>query len=305
MQPPIERVGYSPIVDRPVVRWPNGERLAVWISPNVEHYEYLPPHNPVKDPYVGRLPHPDIREYSSRDYGNRAGIWRMTDTLDKFGTRCTVSLNLGVLDHFPEIAELIRERDWSVMSHGIFNTRYIFGMSAEEELEFYRDSIETLKRHTGLQLKGMLGPAISGSYETPDLMAEAGLIYHADWVHDDQPVPIKVKQGRLISVPYSYELDDAPMFFKHFDGEYFREICFRQFDRLYEAGKETAQVMCIALHPFEIGQPHNIGYLHDILEYISRFDDVWHATADEIAEYYLANYYDAEVAYAKSLEGED
>ena len=55
----------------------------------------------------------------------------------------------------------------------------------------------------------MLGPAISGSVSTPDLMAEAGLIYHTDWFHDDQPTPIKVNAGKLVSVPYSIELNDS------------------------------------------------------------------------------------------------
>jgi allantoinase len=95
------------------------------------------------------------------------------------------------------IAEAMVERDWDFMSHGIYNTRYLYGYSEEQERAFYQDCIETLQRHTGKQLKGMRGPAISGTERTPDLMAEAGLIYHTDWMHDDQPVPIKVKSGLL------------------------------------------------------------------------------------------------------------
>ncbi|CAI8012548.1 hypothetical protein GBAR_LOCUS8051 [Geodia barretti] len=75
----------------------------------------------------------------------------------------------------------------------------------------------------------MLGPAVSGTDRTPDLMAEAGLIYHTDWVHDDQPVPIRVKSGKLVSVPYSFELNDVPVFRSNFEGEYFARICKDQF----------------------------------------------------------------------------
>ena len=288
---PRDRVSYSAMPDRSPIEWPGGARVALWISPNVEHYQYLPDPNPQRDPYNGRLPHPDIREYSFRDYGNRVGIWRMADVLSDYPVRPTVSLNLAVLDLFPEIAELIVKQRWAVMSHGIYNTDYLWGLSEDAERAFYVDCIDTLHRHTGLQLRGMLGPAISGNLSTPDLMAEAGLVYHADWVHDDQPVAIETATGRMISIPYSYELDDAPMFFKNYDGEYFLDICRRQLDRLRKDARETGLVMCIALHPFEIGQPHNIDYLRQILDYVLSFDDVWPTTGDEIAQYYLDHFH--------------
>ena len=114
----------------------------------------------------------------------------------------------------------------------------------------------------------MLGPALSDTPRTPDLMAEAGLIYHTDWLHDDQPVPIRVISGKLVSVPYSIELNDAPAFRTHYEGDYFARICKAQFDQLYKEGASSGRVMCIALHPFLIGQPHRIQYLNKILRYI-------------------------------------
>lgn len=297
---PRQRVAYSPIVDRPRITWPGGARLALWVAPNIEHYEFRPPPAGERNPWP-RVPHPDVQQYSFRDYGNRVGVWRMTDLLDEFGVRATVSLNMGVLDHYPQVAELIASRDWTVMSHGIYNTRYLYDYSVDEEREFYRDNIETLRRHTGLELKGMLGPAISGTERTPDLMAEAGLIYHTDWIHDDQPVPIMVSSGRLVSVPYSYELNDAPLFAKHYGGEHFAQRCKAQFDVLYAEGEDSGRVMCIALHPFLIGQPHMIGHLRDVLEYIARHEGVWQTTADEIAEHYLEHWYDAAVAHGREV----
>ena len=296
-----DRVDYSPIIDRPVIKWPNGARVALWISPNVEHYEYMPDFDGVRNPWP-RTPYPDVLQYSYRDFGNRVGFWRMLEPLDKYNIKCCVSLNLAVLEHFPEIGQAMVERDWDFMSHGIYNTRFLNTYTEEQEREFYRDTIATLKQHTGKQLKGMLGPAISGTPDTPDLMAEAGLIYHTDWMHDDQPVPIKVKSGRLISVPYSIELNDSGLFRdNHYEADYFAQICKDQFDRLYQEGAESGRVMCIALHPFLIGQPHRIKYLDDILGYIMGHDAVWQTTADEIADYYLANYYDQAVDHAKRL----
>ncbi len=291
------RVDYSPIIERPPIRWPNGARVALWIAPNIEHYEYLPDFDGVRTPWP-RVPIPDVQHYSYRDYGNRVGFWRMTEVMDKHNIRCCVSLNLAVLEHYPEIAEAMIERDYDFMSHGIYNTRYLNALSEEEEREFYRDNIETLRLHTGKPLKGMLGPAVSGTDRTPDLMAEAGLIYHTDWVHDDQPVPIRVKSGKLVSVPYSFELNDVPVFRSNFEGDYFAQICKAQFDQLYEEGTESGRVMCIALHPYLIGQPHRVKYLDEILSYIMSHEGVWQTTADEIAEHYIANHYVEAVAHA-------
>ena len=297
---PPYRVDYSPIIDRPPIKWPNGARVALWIAPNVEHYEYLPEFDGLRDPWP-RMPYPDAREYSYCDYGNRVGFWRMLEPLDKHNIRCTVSLNLAVFEHYPEVGQAMIERNWDFMSHGIYNTRYLNTLSEEEEREFYRDNVETLKRHTGKQLKGMLGPAISGTERTPDLMAEAGLIYHTDWMHDDQPVPIKVNSGKLVSVPYSVELNDHAIFTGNFEGDYFFQTCKDQFDRLYEEGAESGRVLCIPLHPFLVGQPHRVNYLDQTLDYIMSHDGVWQTTADEIAEYYIANYYDEAVAHAAEL----
>ena len=298
---PPDRVDYSPIIDRPIIKWPNDARVALWISPNVEHYEYMPDDDSARTPWP-RTPFPDVQQYSYRDYGNRVGFWRMLETLDKYNIRCCVSLNMAVLEHFPEIRDAMVQRDYDYMSHGIYNTRYLYTYTEDQEREFYRDTIDTLKLHTGKQLKGMLGPAISGTERTPDLMAEAGLIYHTDWMHDDQPVPIKVKSGKLVSVPYSIELNDSSLLRdNHYEGDYFARICKAQFDQLYKEGAESGRVMCIALHPFLIGQPHRIKYLDDILSHIMSHDGVWQTTADDIADYYIENYYDDAVAHAAKL----
>ena len=298
---PPNRVDYSPIVDRPIIKWPNDARVALWISPNVEHYEYMPHDDSARTPWP-RTPFPDVQQYSYRDYGNRVGFWRMLESLDKYNIRCCVSLNMAVLEHFPEIGQAMVQRDYDYMSHGIYNTRYLYTYTEDQEREFYRDTIDTLKLHTGKQLKGMLGPAISGTERTPDLMAEAGLIYHTDWMHDDQPVPIKVKSGKLVSVPYSIELNDSSLLRdNHYEGDYFARICKAQFDQLYKEGAESGRVMCIALHPFLIGQPHRIKYLDDILSHIMSHDGVWQTTADDIADYYNENYYDDAVTHAAKL----
>ena len=294
---PPDRFEYSSIIDRPVIKWPNDARVALWVSPNIEHYEYLPQPNKFQNPWPRVPHHPDVLQYAQRDYGNRVGFWRMLDVLDKHQIRCTASLNEAVLEHFPEVAEAMVTRNWDYMSHGIYNTRYLYGLSEDEERAFYRDCIDTLKKYTGKRLKGMFGPMGSNTERTPDLMTEAGLIYHSDWFHDDQPFPIKVRKGKLISVPYAVEVNDGLFFISAWEADAFAVAIKDQFDRLYAEGAQSGQVMCIGLHPYLIGQPHRIKYLDKALSYILAHDGVWKTTADEIADYYLAHYYDNMLTY--------
>lgn len=295
----IPEIPYSPITERPPLELPDGARVALWLSPNIEFYEFVPPHNPYRNPW-SRMPQaPDVLLYSYKDYGNRVGLWRMADVFDHYGLRATVSLNVAVLDHFPEIAEAMVERDWDFMSHGIYNTRALYGMPEDEEREWLVDNIETVRRRTGKQLKGLFGPDATATPNTMRLLAEAGLIYSCDWYLDDQPFPIHVPTGKLVGVPYSWELNDALMLapgLGTFDEAYFAQICRDQFDVLYEEGAESGRVMCIALHPYLMGQPHRIKYLDAALDYIMSHPGVWATTADEIAEHYLASAYDAQVA---------
>ena len=299
-------ITYSPIIDRPRIVWPGGARLALWISPNVEFYEYEPPVNPYRVAW-SRVPAPDVRGYSWRDYGNRVGFWRMAEVLDHHGIRATASLNLTVLDQFPEIGKAMVDRDWAFMSHGLFNTRYLFGMSLAEERQFIQDNVATLRRHTGRQLKGMFGPAASLTPNTMELIAEAGLTYSCDWYVDDQPFPLNVSAGRLVSVPYTLELNDGLLMtgglgpgLGSFEGDYFLQICKDQFDVLYKEGTSSGRVMCIALHTFIIGQPHRIRFFHEALDYILSHDGIWITTADEIADYYLEHFYESAVAHMKT-----
>ncbi len=47
---------YLPWPGRPKITWPGGKRIAVWIAPNIEFYEYNPPNNPTRTPWARPIP---------------------------------------------------------------------------------------------------------------------------------------------------------------------------------------------------------------------------------------------------------
>jgi peptidoglycan/xylan/chitin deacetylase (PgdA/CDA1 family) len=295
---PEDRLIHAPLPRRPRLDWPGGARLAVWVCPNIEHYEFLPAVIRQRDPWP-RTPHPDVLSYSLKDYGNRAGVWRVMDVLDAHGIRGTVSLSMAVGDMFPEILAAILGRDWDVFSHGIYNTRYHWGLDEAAERDEIAVSVEAWRRMSGRQLRGWFSPAGSNTLRTPDLVAEAGISYICDFYHDDQPTPVRVRSGRLVSLPYQMDLNDAVMIAAGAsEGEEFARTARDMFDTLYAEGERQPRAMCIALHPYIIGRPHRIRYLDDALGYMRRRSGVWFTTGAEMADWYLGRHYDAAIAAA-------
>lgn len=283
---------YAAYKDRSKINWPNEAQIAVWIAPNIEFYELNPPSNPYRQPWP--KPYPDVLSYSHRDYGNRAGWQRMMAAMDEHGFRGSVSLNVALLDHHPEIIRACADRDWEFYSHGIYNTRYAYGMSQEQEIEIIRDAKHSIKKHTGQDLAGWLAPALSNNIWTMDVLAEEGLLYTCDLFHDDQPTPLNVKTGRLISMPYSLELNDTIAYNTNkATPRYYGEMIKKQFDVLYKEGELSGTVMCIPLHPYLVGQPHRMKAFDEALAYIAGHEKVWLATGREIAQYYYQEHYPA------------
>ena len=294
---------YWPYVDRPKLTWPDGARIAFWVAPNIEFYELDPPVNATWRGAWGR-PIPDVQAYSHRDYGNRVGVWRMMEAMDRYGVRGSISLNVALCDHHPEIIEACAARNWEFFSHGIYNTRFAYGMSPDQEREIIEDSKRTIKKYTGQDLAGWLAPALTNTENTMDLLAECGLRYTCDLFHDDQPAPVRVRRGRLISMPYSLEMNDIIVYTYYFGTpRHYRDVIKAQFDRLYAEGTRSGTVMCVPLHPFLVGQPHRVEAFAEALEYVTGHDGVWVTTAREIADWYYAHHYDTVAAAIAARQG--
>jgi allantoinase len=280
---------YQTIVRRPMLMLPNGAQLALWVVPNVEFFS-LREKIPSGSGGSG-VPAPDVPGWSIRDYGNRVGVFRLMEVLERYKIRATVALNSDVCLHHPEIIEEGRKRQWEWMGHNESNTRRLNEAAPEEEGQIIERALETIERATGKRPLGWLGAGLQETWQTLDLLAEAGCSYVADWVNDDQPYWMELRAGRtLVSVPYSLELNDKPAFERqHRTPAEFRDMICRQFDVLYREGAESGRVMAIAVHPYIIGVPHRIGALDEALAYICKHDHVWLATGSEIAAYFATH----------------
>jgi peptidoglycan/xylan/chitin deacetylase (PgdA/CDA1 family) len=173
------------------------------------------------------------------------------------------------------------------MGHCETNSRALTKVAEDEEAEVIENVAATIERTSGKRPRGWLGAGLGETWNTLEHLSNAGLDYVADWANDDQPYMIYLGDRRLVSVPYSLEINDRPAFEKYNrSSAEFEQMIKDQFDTLYRESERTAKVMAIALHPYLIGMPHRIGALERALEYICGHDEIWWATGGEIVDHF-------------------
>ncbi len=280
-----DRVPYSPIVDRPRFRLPGGARVAVWTIVNVEEWsdERAQPRTVLPPPY-GQPLLPDLPNWAWHEYGMRVGFWRFLEVLKSFDMRATLALNGSVIRSYRPVARAALDAGWEFMGHGYVQrpTHHV-----EDQRKEIEKTVQAIRKFTGRAPRGWESPGLTETFETIDLLAEAGIEYVADWVLDDQPCRIRTRKGSIVSVPYTVEMNDIAMMQiqNHPSAEWLRRGI-DTFDQLYREGEKIPRVMAISVHPYITGAPHRIAYLRKLYEYISSRDGVVICTGEEILDFY-------------------
>jgi Polysaccharide deacetylase len=204
------RADYSAIYDRPALPHPDGARVLIWPVINVEQWDINSPMaRTILPAPQGREVIPDITNYGWFDYGLRVGFWRLKRALDERGIRATLSLNAVVCDTCPALVQASVASRWEILAHG-YVQRVI---NAEpDERDAIRRTLERITAFTGSRPRGWMGPGLAETFETPDILAEEGVEYVCDWCNDDQPYDMRVRSGRLVSIPYTVELNDITIY---------------------------------------------------------------------------------------------
>ena len=283
---PRERVPYSAIVDRPALKLPGGARVVVWTIVNLEVWDIgKPMARQVLPAPTGAVLVPDVPNWSWHEYGMRVGFWRFKALYDRLGIRPTLSINARVCLDYPRVAQACKDAGWEFMGHS-FEQGPIH--REEDQAGMIKRSLDTLEKFTGKRPLGWLGPGLTQTLDTPELLAAAGIQYIGDWVYDDEPTTIQTKNGPLVTLPYTVENNDIPMMMvQHHEAAYFTRKITDTFDRYYEEGAERPKIMAIAIHPYISGQPFRIKYLEEAYARIARMPGVLHWNGEQILDWYL------------------
>jgi len=284
---PDERLTYSPITERAPLKLPDGARMVVWTIVNVEEWDiHRPMPRTVLPPPAGGSPMPDIPNWAWHEYGNRVGFWRMLEVLDNLKIRAVLAINGSAIGRYGAICRAALERKWEFMGHG-YTQRNM--QAVENEEEDVRKTTEAIRHSCGRAPRGWLGPGLTETWDTPDILAGQGYEYVCDWVLDDQPVLLKTKGRPLISVPYTQECNDvAMMLIQHHKASEYLDRAMDQFEQLYTDSKDSARVMALVVHPYIMGVPHRLKYYRKALEHIGKQRDVLFWTGEQIVDWFRA-----------------
>ena len=276
------RYEFSALPSRPEGVWPSGARLAFYVALNLEQYSFG--HGLVED-LVPPLGQPDVMNYSWRDWGNRVGAWRLLEMFRELGFAPGLLVNTALYETAPGLIESFRTLGCAIVAHGRTNAESQAGLDEAAEAALIGEACATIARHEGAPPRGWLGPWISETEQTPDLLCEAGFEYVLDWAMDDQPVWLKTRAGRILSVPYPQELNDAnAVVLRRASGRDFADMIVDQCDEMLEHGGLQPLVLGVALHAHVSGQPFRLRPLRLALRHIlSRGNAVWVTDTDRIA----------------------
>jgi len=282
-----DRAPYNPIAGRPALKLPNGKKLAVWLIVNVEHWTIagaMP--RTVLPPPMGQTLLPDLANWSWHEYGMRVGFWRIFDALKQRGIRPTMAINGIVCESYRPIAEAAFKEDWEFMGHG-----YLQGPMhrLEDQYREIEKTVNAIKAITGKGPVGWESPGLTETDTTLDYLSANGIRYVADWVIDDQPCWLQAEPQKMVSVPYTVELNDIPMFAlqNHSSDEFYKRGLL-QLERMVQDSQDSTRVMAISVHPYLTGVPHRIAAFEKLLDVVLKEKDAAIMTGEEIYRWFIA-----------------
>lgn len=291
---------YVPLPHRKPLVWPNGARVALILTFNLETWDLT---KPTKEKYYAGGPPilpdvlagdtPDFPNYTWREYGQRVGIWRLFDLFDETGVKASCTTNAVTFERRKAMTDACLERGWELLAHNWEQGELLSDYAHEpaKERDIVLRSLEQYEKYVGKKAKGWLSSSLRSTLQTADILAEQGCTFYCDLLNDDQPYLLKTPNGPIVSTPYSNEINDFTLLTRrgHTTDEY-RDILIEELNVLYKEGATSGRIMNVGLHPHVSGRAYRIRALREFIQHAKSLPGVWFATREEIAEWYLANH---------------
>ena len=291
---------FVPLPYRKKLRWPNGARLAVILTINLEFWELtrdqtepLYPGGPASIPHPVPGNVPDYVNWTWREYGHRIGVWRIIDALDAAGIPASCTMNARMATDRREVIDAVNKRGWELVPHNWAQNDILsdYAYRPDEERDLVRRTLNVYEDVVGRSPRGWLSSSLRPTQRTPEILAKHGCIFFCDFLNDDQPYMLRTANGPLVCVPYSNDINDFNLFARGgMTLDQGLATLREQFNQLYTEGANDMRIMNFGMHPHVMGQAYRIRALRDFLSYITEFEDVWFPKREEIAEWYLLNH---------------
>ena len=267
----------------------SGDKVEVMVIIPLEFFPLNPSGRPFKHPGAMVTPYPDLRHFSTRDYGNRVGVYRLLEVLETTGIRAVFPVNAALLNRCTPLIDRIRKGGHEIAAHGVSTDHIHFdGLSLDEETAFVSETVDCFKRH-GLKPGVWMSPARNQSFRTPDILTQFGFDICLDWEMDQIPVRMKTSNGDLVCLPNHSELNDFNILLtKRQSEDEWRDQIIESASFLKEEAESTGtRVLGFTLTPYVSGLPFRISALQDMLGAMKAQDGVGFYTASEISDAWI------------------
>ncbi|MEM7327621.1 MAG: polysaccharide deacetylase family protein [Pseudomonadota bacterium] len=242
----------------------DGVKTIASIIVPVEFFPLNPPTAPFKHPGAMKTPYPDLRHFTTRDYGNRVGIFRLLREFDARAVKATFVVNAEIAHRYPPLIEAIMAGGHEIAAHGV-STAHIHheGVSETEERSWIAEA-----RKTFPTAKSWMSPARNESYRTLNLLAEAGFEICLDWEADQRPVAFKTTASPIWAYPHYGELGDFKLLIDRSQSEddWANQIIEAAAYHVDAHDVEGASAFAFTMTPYVLGQPFRIHALRRVLD---------------------------------------
>lgn len=272
---------WSNMFARPPLAWPGEARVAVAIVVACEFFPLTPTDVPFRAPGHMATPFPDYRNFTARDYGSRLGVPRLLAALGRVGARASFAMNAAWAERFSDSAQAIVAAGHEVIAHSTdMNGTIATGLAAADEARLIVETLDRLAVATGVRPTGWLSIARSQSWNTPRLLAAAGVGYCLDWVNDELPYRL----GGLVNLPLNHELSDAQVIGTcRQSAESYAEQLRDAWEWLDgEVDAHGGRLLPIHLTPYISALPYRIDAIEAWLAWAAARPGTWFARCDEV-----------------------
>ena len=278
---------WSNMFDRPPVQWPGGKRVAVAVVISCEYFPLTPSDTPFRAPGHMQTAFPDYRHYTARDYGSRLGVPRLIEALAKAGVRASFAMNSRWAERYPDMTAQIVAAGHEIIAHSTdMNGTIATGLPEEAERALIAASLDGLEAATGTRPSAWLSIARSQSFNTPRLLAEAGVRTCLDWVNDELPYRMQTPAGGLINLPLNHELSDRQVIGTcQQSAASYAEQLRDAYDWLSaESQTSGGRMLPVHLTPYISALPYRIDAIDALFADLAARPESWFATASDIVE---------------------
>jgi hypothetical protein len=277
---------WSNMFTRPPLAWPGGQQVLTWIVIDLEWFPITPNDKPFRAPGHMQTAYPDYRHYTSRDYGNRVGIYRLLDALEAAGVRASIAANSAIAERYPALIRDIVSAGHEIIAHATdMNATIATGLPEDEERAIIAASLDGIEAVAGTRPTGWLSIARSQSFATPSLLAEAGVHYMCDWVNDDLPYRMATPGGSILNLPLNHELSDRQIL--TVQQQSMASYCEQMRDAFAWLKAETdshgGRMLTLNITPYITGLPYRIAEFEGLLHWLGEQPGHGFATGAQIA----------------------